>query len=151
MSRKKVAQKKDDEHPPVKFELAIPIRPDPDPKDKSHYRVLGPEEKLPPEYAEPFVKDLARVFVDSLDQFGVRVKDIPEGEFAKVYRAWWGYFWEPKKDGQPPGPKTKALLELLISILERKAAILWAGEQAGPAAPDKKPKKGGRRKGSAEG
>jgi Iap family predicted aminopeptidase len=68
------------------------------------------------------LKHIAKALVDSLDKYGVRVKDIPEDQFGEVYRAWWGYFWEPNKDGQPVGPKSKLFMEMLIGILERKAS-----------------------------
>ncbi|HEX3152625.1 MAG TPA: hypothetical protein VHR66_31420 [Gemmataceae bacterium] len=127
MSRKK-STKKPDDRPPVKFDVRIPIRPDANPKDPSQYRTLGPDERLPPEYAEPMLKHIARVFVDSLEEFGIRVKDIPKDQFGEVYKAWWGFFWEPKKAGEPVGPKSKVFLEMLIGILERKV-----GSQADPS------------------
>jgi hypothetical protein len=76
MSRKNKGQS-EPERPEPKFDFLIPIRPDADPKDRSHYRVLAPGERLPPEYAESMLKHIARAFVDSLEHFKVRVADIP--------------------------------------------------------------------------
>ena len=69
MSRKK--GQPEPQHPEPTFDFLVPIRPNADPNDRSHYRVLGPDEKLPEECIRPIIKHMARLLLDILKQEAV--------------------------------------------------------------------------------
>jgi hypothetical protein len=119
MSRKK-AKPKPDDRPPVKFDVRIPIRPDPDPKDPSHYRVLGPGESLPEEYHEHFAKAVLKMMAPFLERWHLKLTDLTGEELAELWPALMRFRGESKDHEQTPGADTVA--RILRAALERKVA-----------------------------